>query len=184
MWRGVALVLIAGCWTGPEQPAYSAPPTQPSHRARSPHHKFELLLERTPCFGRCPAYKLHVAASGTIEWLGISNVAVVGRRVGQALTPGQLDRIDHAIDNARFFEFDESGHLPVGPDCVRTGNAVSCSLSSFTMCSDTSHTVITIRRDGTENRVDNAHCSDAPAELDALETAIDDATGVQTWIGS
>ena len=38
-------------------------------------------LERTPCFGRCPSYKVALYGDGRVEWVGKANVGTVGEGV-------------------------------------------------------------------------------------------------------
>ncbi|RKX65008.1 MAG: hypothetical protein DRP41_03740 [Thermodesulfobacteriota bacterium] len=43
-------------------------------------HPFDYItLERTPCFGCCPVYKIKVYSSGLVEWEGIDFVDKGGK---------------------------------------------------------------------------------------------------------
>jgi hypothetical protein len=183
MWRGLALLMFAACWTGHE-PVVTEPTAvedTPKPR-RAPLPPLRVVLERTGCLGPCPSYSVTIRSNGSVEWLGESNVSAIGTRIG-VVGRAELDRLAHAIDKARFFELDESGHIPSRPSCVRTGNTVSCSMSSFTMCTDTSHALITVIRGTQIHQVDDAHCSDQDSALIQLEDLIDDIGKTDAWIG-
>jgi hypothetical protein len=166
-----AWLALAACWTGPVAPS----PAPPPRAAPVPRSDFDVKMERTACFGRCPEYSIEVHRDGTVVWHGIANVKPLGTTMGRA-SQATLHAIDRELRAARFFDLDEAGHLPVEPDCVRSGNATTCSFASVTMCSDTPHSIITVRRAGVTHRVDDAHC-DPRTPLEPLEDAIDGAAG-------
>jgi hypothetical protein len=174
-----ALVLLAGCWTGPVREPAAPPEPAP---APKPVRAFELELSRGPCFGRCPVFRVHVRGDGRVTWEPERNTAVTGKREHR-ISAADVAAIERALDAAQFFDRDPFGQLKRGPTCVRTGNTTSCSFTSVTICSDTSHTIIAVRRGGKSHRVDNAHCSDEDAALNELEETILDRTGVRAWIG-
>jgi len=177
--RIVIASLLAACWTGAEPepviPGEPAPTTKPAV-------PLEVTLERTQCFGTCPSYTVTIRADRTVMWNGDAYVTEVGARSSQ-VTHHDLAELDRAITRAHFFELDDNGHVPREPACVRTGNSTSCSFSSFTLCSDTSHAIITVRRGQRVHKVDDSHCSDTPAALIELEDAIDRIAGTGPWIG-
>jgi hypothetical protein len=173
-----ALVLLGGCWTGsgeqPAKPATASAPTQPTH--------FALVLERGACLGACPIYRLAIDASGRVQWRGEANVAVAGTREGR-LSRADLEALEREVETARFFERDAYGHLPRVPTCVTTGNTRTCSFSSYVVCSDTSHTILTVRRGSRSHRINNPHCSDGDRALEQLESQVIERTGAAVWIG-
>ena len=178
-------VLLAGalwfgaCWTGADTPV-AEPETQRPVSVGEPM-KLRVKLERTVCFGTCPAYTLLIDGWGRVEWTGHSHVAAVGKRYGK-VTRRELDELSRRLDRARFFERDQFGGFPETFECVKTGTATSCSFgTSVTICSDTSHTIFTVTRDGESHKIDNDHCKDTP-ELDALEAYIDKIARTASWI--
>lgn len=183
MRHGVLVAALLGaCWTGAD-PA-TAPPAV-SNRARESREPLPLRvkLERTPCFGECPAYTVVVYGDGRVEWTGHSNVAAVGSRQGR-VTRSELEELSRRIDRARFFERNEHGDIPAQPECTTTGSMTSCTFSaSVSICTDTSHAVLTVKRDGRIHTIDNDHCIQRP-ELDALEDFIDRIAATEGWIGS
>lgn len=175
-----ALVLAAACWTGPDAPVEPlANQTQP--QAEQPHGDLDIAMERTACFGSCPEYSVEIHRDGSVVWHGVTNVATTGTARGRA-SAAQLRQLARAVDATHFFELDENGHLPQKPECVRTGNTVTCSLQSITFCSDTPHAIITIRRGTETHTVDDAHCGDNTA-LEHLEELIDRVAGAHARIG-
>jgi hypothetical protein len=163
LWR-VALVFICACWTGPD-PAE----TLPAPPVRRPPD-LVVTMERTTCLGDCPAYTVEIRGDGTI--LVKSDDSITRGRT----TRSRVHQLARAIDAAHFFELDGSGHPPAQAQCVTTGNTTTCSIHSFTLCSDTSHAIITIKRGTRMHTVDDAHCTD-DRWLTTLETMIDDIAG-------
>jgi len=168
------MLALAACWTG-EVPPPAAPPAEAPH----PPADHSVLLERTPCFGMCPAYQVVVSNNGVVQWHGESNVAVVGNRTGR-IARGQFAQIDAMIDRIGFFDYDELGEKPNPMTCTRQGNSGTCNWRSFTICSDTSHVVITVKRKGVNHRVDDALCG--PSEIDELGKLIDKVANTERWI--
>ncbi len=176
--RACVLLVAAGCWTGPTP----ADPAEP--RAEPPPSAFEITMQRTPCLGSCPAYTVSVDGDGRVKWHGESNVEAAGDRRATVL-PRRVKEIERMLDEVRFFERDRNGEMPnPGVVCEQTGpNSSSCSFSSSTtICSDTSHAVVTVRRGTRKHTVDNAHCE--MSTLDRLESLIDEVARTSAWIGT
>lgn len=176
----VLAALACGCWTGPDAP----PPAAPQPATHVHHHpRFELTLERTSCMGMCPVYKIVIHPDGDVEWTGVENVAEVGVRHSR-ISAARFDELARALDVARFDERDESGAIPLKAVCApaASGSAVSCSISgSITVCTDTSRTILTVRRGAATHTVENDHCE--PSPLDSLEEHIDRIVHASAWVG-
>jgi len=134
------------------------------------------------CMGRCPAFEVTIHRGGRVEWNGQRFVAVQGPRT-RHISRRDLEAIDRAIQRARFFDRDEYGRFPVEPTCVTSGGTTTCSVHSISICTDTSHTIITVERGARRWRIDDAHCSDDDDDLVALEKLIVDRAGISDWIG-
>jgi uncharacterized protein DUF6438 len=173
----LALVLLAACWTGSD--ARTAAPGPVAPREGPP---LEISLERTPCFGTCPVYKLAIRDDGRVDWLGREHVAQVGART-RRIARADLDALDRDLEAARFFDRDLFGRVPQEPSCVTQGSTRSCTFTSDTICSDTSITILIVRRGRQLQRVHNEHCSDADPALDELERRILERAGAAAWIG-
>jgi hypothetical protein len=148
-----------------------APPAVDNHRATPAAEQLVVTLQRTICFGRCPAYIVTIDGDGVVRWTGTTDVAAKGERRG-TVARDQLARLSAAIDRARFFELDDWGRLP----CTKPNG-----LCSDLICSDTSHSIVTVRRAGAVHEIDNAHCEPSPA--DALEDLIDKLANTDPWVG-
>jgi Domain of unknown function (DUF6438) len=166
------MLALGACWTGEVPPPAPAPVTP----AR-PLPELAVTLERTECFGMCPAYRVSISRDGAVQWHGESNVAAVGDRNGR-IARAQLTQIDEMIDRIGFFEYNEFGERQTPMSCSRQNN--TCSWQSFTICSDTSHVVITVRRKGVDHRVDDARCGES--KIDDLGKLIDKLAKTERWI--
>lgn len=181
--KGVVLaaaLVVCACWTGPDTPVNPpAPPAPPPPREPL---ALRVTLERTPCFGSCPAYTVVISGDGRVDWLGRANVLAQGRRQGR-VTAAELAELSRRLDRARFFERNEYGDLPQKPACNTVGTTTTCSFgTSVSICSDTSHAILTVHRDKRTHTIENDHCSDRP-ELDAIEDCIDRIADTEVWIG-
>ena len=87
----VALALLSACASAPAQ-------TAPSIGAIS--------LERTPCFGACPSYRVTIAADGAVTYVGQRFVRVSGQQRGQA-DPAALAALRQHILAADFFNLQD-----------------------------------------------------------------------------
>lgn len=153
-WRVV--VALAACHT-------RAPAPEP--------HAFEVRLERTVCFGACPAYSVTIAGDGSVRWHGTSDVATRGDRSGR-VTPAELGQLSAAIDRVRFFELQDDG----SPPCTEPHG-----MCDQIICSDTSRSLIRVTRDGKTREIENDHCAPSPA--DELENVIGEIAHTDAWIG-
>ena len=172
-------VLLCACWTGADPAVVE--PSAPAPASVGEPMKLRVRLERTVCFGTCPAYAVVIDGAGRVEWTGIAHVAAMGRRTAR-ISRRELEELSRRLDRAQFFERDQFGELPKAPECTTVGSTTQCSFgTSVTICSDTSRTVITASRSSDVHKIDNDHCKDTP-ELDALESYIDRIAHTDAWI--
>jgi hypothetical protein len=173
-------VALAGCWTGSSTPAPAVPANAAPAKTRP--MRFRVTLERTPCLGRCPTYKVTIHGNGKVDWEGIENVAAVGRMDGKSVVPRKdLEKLARQIDDAKFFDRDDNGELDKGPLCTTNGSWTTCKYSSH-FCSDTPHAKITVSRNGRTHSIDNDHCDEKPG-IDEIEDAIDWLAGTAELVG-
>jgi hypothetical protein len=162
-WIDVALVaaLAAGC-ARPAPPVPSADAAQP---APDPVH---LSLERGPCFGTCPVYKVSLEGSGAVLFEGRRFVADSG--VSTSSVPAErIDSLVTTITAAGFFDFADR-YAAGEPDCER-------------YATDLPSAIIEVRAGGREKRVEHDHgCMGAPPALSTLEALIDSVAGVSQWL--
>jgi len=175
--RALACAALAACWTGPVAPARPEPSAQPAH----PVIDLDVKMERTGCFGRCPTYSVEIHHDGTVVWHGIANVETIGTATSR-VSPAELQRLAREIHAVHFFELDENGHMPVQPECVRTGTTTTCSLSSVTICSDTPSAIVSVRTSRRTHTATDDHCEEREL-LEPLEQLIDHIAGSAARIG-
>jgi hypothetical protein len=174
----VVLSVWTACWTGTVPDP--APPDQPEPKLRR-DIDLSIKLRRTECFGMCPVFDVSVDHDGTVHYVGRANVAVRGERT-RRVTRAQMQELSQLVEREHFFELDRYGHMPSPDGCATTGHTTTCTFQSFTVCSDTSHTVLTVShpRRGGEHTIDDAHCSDDGAAYQ-LEDRVEGL--VAPWIG-
>lgn len=174
--RGLAIFLVlAGC-------ARPAPP--------SPWEKLgvrvvdgvpqlddvEIALERTTCFGTCPAYSIKLSGDGTLTYAGISSVKTRGEQKS-SFDPKKL---------LPLLELSKELDLLTGKH--------ECPVSMM----DNSHAFLSVRIGPRSGRVEDQVCaqdfegwfSSVPGDVEwhvrayRLEEAIDALANVESWIGS
>lgn len=65
-----------------------------------------LTMERTPCFGRCPNYKITISNTGNVAYEGFSFVEKEGKYT-KKLSQKQLTEIHSQIELIKLFEMDD-----------------------------------------------------------------------------
>jgi hypothetical protein len=127
----------------------------------------ELLvrLERTPCFGTCPAYVVEVDLDGTVRYEGRRHVVTLGAAVGK-VGPEGLQSLREAFRLARFRE------LP--------RHCCDC----FDVTDQPGATTTLVDGRWPKTIVDYRGCRKAPDSLRSLEDEIDRIVGVERWIGT
>lgn len=78
-----------------------------AHRERSAPTDFHITLERGPCFGTCPVYRVMVASDGTVTYDGRRFVAVTGRQT-RRIAPAKARALYDAFIDAKFFALADS----------------------------------------------------------------------------
>jgi hypothetical protein len=128
-----------------------------------------ITLERTPCFGSCPVYRLSVAPSGTVTYEGKAHV----RKLGTAIAQIPKQRVDALIA-----ELEKGGYLwfanrytSAEPTCGRYSTDSPSVITSVTIS-------------GRTKRIEHDYgCGAAPGALVVLERRIDEALGSAQWTG-
>jgi hypothetical protein len=156
------LAALSACWTGaaPEEvPVAHVPPAQ---RAR-PY--LRVKLERTSCMEGCATYTVEIDATRRIaRWTSGEDPAA--SRVVRVTAEG-LRELDDQIRSSQFFDRDEHGDLPLAPACTSDGTTTTCTIAgSISMCSDTSHAIVTVARGIRSHTIDYDFCNDNPQIID------------------
>ena len=125
-----------------------------------------LKMERTVCFGTCPAYELTIQTNGKVIFYGKEFVEHKGEKTGD-ISQDNLDHLIKKIDESHFMQ------IPSDPDCE----------SRYT---DMPSVFLTIELNGQQNSVSHYQgCKgfQFEEELYDLEEAIDSLAGTSKWIG-
>ncbi len=69
--------------------------------------ELSLRMERTGCYGQCPAYDVVVQSDGKVLFNGKSYTKITGK-VEDKITEEQLKQLIAEIDNSNFFSFDDA----------------------------------------------------------------------------
>lgn len=151
----VLAVLAAGC--------RPAPPAGPA-AAPAPD---SIVLERGPCFGSCPTYRLTLARSGAVHFVSSSR-GDVGREERGSITPAQFQWLAAEAERIGFDRL---------PDNIRESRQYCRQ-----MATDHASANVSIFRGAALKTVrDYLGCHDGPPELRRFEAAIDSVAGSSRW---
>ena len=140
---------------------------QPGNLTDSELREVMVRLERTNCYGNCPAYKLTIHGDGRVEYEGADNVTVKGKKEA-TIAPADVKQIVSEFDKAGYFSIQQF-----------TEEKCSC-----TICTDMPTTITEIQIKGVSHRVEHyVGCRCAPKTLWDLEAAIDKIARTEQWTG-
>jgi hypothetical protein len=127
-----------------------------------------ITLERTPCFGQCPVYRVTLKGDGTVVFEGKANVDSTGRRVGR-VSSDNVKTLVRFADAIGYFSF---------ADSYATGQGCAPYIA------DMPHAITSIALTARMKRVDADHgCAAVPRRLSELEAKIDQTSESWRWIG-
>lgn len=153
--------IVLGCLPSPTRVITPEPSVTPAPTIEL-LDDLEITMERTICFGTCPAYRLTILGSGTVIYEGQENVQVTGRRIS-SIPREKVKSLVAELDRLNFF-----------------------SLQDYTRINmtDMPSVFITVRAAGKSKMVQHYQGDEsAPATLTALETMIDQITRSEQWVG-
>jgi hypothetical protein len=157
----MALVLVA-CPSGVTEQKEASEATQEGRSGSS--DGVAITLERLPCFGICPVYKLVIRANHSVEYEGKGFVKLKGAAQAR-LTPEEFQRIVGAFEKARFSSLEDA--------------------YDKRDLSDQATTVLSYSTGSQRKTVRHYHGdASAPEALSRLEREIEVIVGVERWIGS
>jgi hypothetical protein len=141
--------------------------------AREAGSLFSITLERTPCFGRCPVYRVTLDARGEIAWHGRDFIDAPG-----AFTvPGDARKARELIElvlASCFFEMQDE-YASVLTDAAWANTTVTIG--------NTTKTVRHHLGDTLPGATPPPGTCGAPATLTKIETAIDQVANTARWVG-
>ena len=162
MSRRALLALAAGVVAcGPRAPQAPAPDA-----AATP--ATVVALERGPCFGTCPVYRVTLSGDGLVEFVGTRFVSRVGADSAR-VAPETVEGLVRSLEEGGFFALADA-YLPDAPACGRYHT-------------DAPTVSISVQAPGRAKTVRHDHgCGGAPEELTRLEHLIDSIAGTARWI--
>jgi hypothetical protein len=153
------LAALPACWTGAAPEDVPVDRVAPAEQATA---YLRVKLERTPCLGDCSTYTIEIDGTRRIaRWTSTEDAGAPSRAV--RVTPQDIRALDRQIVTSQFFDRDEHGNMPIAPTCTSDGTTTTCSIAGrISICSDTSHAIVTISRGIRSHTVDYDFCSDNP----------------------
>ena len=134
-----------------------------SFPASAQEHKVVFTLERTPCFGACPTYKVSIYADGSVVYEGERFVDVTGT---------QTSSIEAGTVQVMLSVFEEAGYFDWNDAYTKQG------------VTDVPTVISSVTRDGQTKQIVRYEGDDtAPMLLPYLENWIDTAANTQQWTG-
>lgn len=124
-----------------------------------------IQIERTTCFGTCPAYELTIHGNGRVVFEGKEFVAHKGTAEGQ-ISREKLNQLLEFIDEINYMQ------IPSDPECE-------------SWATDMPSVFLTIETGGERNSITHykgCRGFEHEEELSSLEAAIDSLAGSEKWI--
>jgi hypothetical protein len=126
----------------------------------TPPRDVVITMERTVCYGACPAYRLTIYGNGRIVYEGKKNVKVEGTRTGH-ISKRQVRELVAEFERIKFFDLEDEYIAPA---------------------TDLPSTTTSITLEGRKKSIENYGWL-APQELADLEMKIDKTTNSVRWVG-
>jgi Domain of unknown function (DUF6438) len=124
-------------------------------------------LERTACYGTCPAYSVTIHGDGRVEYAGSGHVKETGAREGRI----ELDKIRELLS-----QFSKAKFWDVAEDYSRD----KCGR----YCTDMATAVTEVTAKGATHKVKHYYgCGNAPRSLFELESSVDKTADSEQWTG-
>ena len=128
-----------------------------------------ITLERTPCFGGCPVYRIWVSADGKVGYEGRSHVRRIGTATGEVPVE-RLRALLSELERAGYFSF-ATRYTSAEPACGR-------------YTTDSPSAITSVRYEGRAKRIEHDYgCGSAPGALVVLEQRIDEVLNSARWTG-
>lgn len=129
-----------------------------------------ITMQRLPCYGTCPVYRVTIAADGTVTFDGERHVAASGTHTA-TVAAADAAALMRELDAAGFFGLEEKYVYP----------AQACG----SYHTDAPRVLLTLVLDGRSRTVEHDHgCGGAPALLRTLQDRVDEVAGTARWIGA
>ena len=127
-----------------------------------------IQLERTPCYGTCPAYTLTIHGDGRIEYSGKSHVRDTAAHEAR-IEEDKIRQLVSEFAKAKFWEIDED---------------YSETKCKGRVCTDFPTAITELKIKGNIHSVKHYYgCGSAPKSLFQIESAIDKTANSEQWTG-
>ena len=129
-----------------------------------------ITLERTVCFGTCPAYRVTISSDGTVTFEGRQYTKTKGLATGH-ISANDFRKLVSEFEKIDYFSLPDR-YAPGTKECPRVITDMPAANTS-------------IRLKGRSKSVSHYHgCGNAGAlaKLTELENKIDEVAGTQKWI--
>jgi hypothetical protein len=138
-----------------------AGPPPPKSEIPEKYKDLVITLERSGCFGPCPAYKVTIYGSGKVVYRGDKNVRVAEERT-ISISPDKVAKLIEEFDKVKFFTLKDS--YEGGP-------------------TDGTSATTSIKLNGKTKTIKDYHpAPDSPPTLVELENIIDRTVNSSQWI--
>jgi hypothetical protein len=125
-------------------------------------------LERTGCYGTCPAYSVTIHGDGRVEYHGKSHVKEVGTREGR-IEMDKIRALASVFAKMKFWGLAED---------------YSAAKCNGRVCTDMATAITELSIRGVTHRVKHYYgCGSAPKSLFYLESVIDKSANSEQWTG-
>lgn len=122
-----------------------------------------ITLERTPCYGTCPVYRIEIDSDGTVRYEGDINVKMTGHHEW-TIPHERVEKLEEALQKYRFFDIEENLNAGVVTD--------------MSSCVTTVH-----MSDGRQRTIENTYGTDRfPPSLYKFENSIDRLSGALRYV--
>ena len=163
-----ALALLLGACTPAARNDGTMSDTSSSTVATSPDTTLVASLERGPCRGFCPAYRVDVFADGRVRFLGERNVERTGAQA-RTIPLTAVHALMREIESSGFAAAD-TAYVHESPGCGRYHTDLPVSV----LTARVGTRMKTIRHD--------PGCQGAPGFLQTLQARVDSVAGTSLWI--
>ena len=127
----------------------------------------EISLERTPCYGTCPVYKVTLHADGTVTYEGKEFVKEIGTRSGR-ISASDFQQLARQVQKIDFFSLKDEYRSKKNPN------------GSILNVTDLPTRITTVKKGDRTKTVENYF--GGPDALKRLEEAIDRISGSAVWV--
>ena len=163
------IAVVAACSPRPPSPGDGPAPSGEQGPGLSAAENPVVTLERTPCFGTCPVYRVSISRSGAVRFAGKHHVTRQGEATAQ-IPAARVDSLLAELEAGGYFGFADA-YVMDSPACGQYATDSPTVITSVAAAGRSK----TIRHD--------YGCFAAPAQLVTLERLIDEVAGTSGWTG-